>query len=143
MDPSRDNPIFRFKAFWWALGLFALFTGALLIVGLANRRPSTSLEDAAAVARLEKRAKSDAAQREKLQVAPATVFPQVGKQLLAERPAAVEKPEQAVPGSPTQLKTAATTAAPTTPATPAAPAQPGTAPQPETPKPEAPADPAK
>jgi len=107
MDPSRDNPIFRFKAFWWALGLFVIFTGALVIVGVANRRPPQSLEDVAAVARLEKRAKADAAQREKLKVAPSSVFAQVGKELLQQKPVAVEKPEQVVPGSPTQLKMAA------------------------------------
>lgn len=112
MDPSRDNPLFRFKAFWWGLGLFLLFTGALVIVGLANRKPSPTLEDAAAVSRLQKRATADATQAEKLKVAPSAQFAETGKRLLGKKPVAVEKPEHVVPGSPTQMKMAAEPAVP-------------------------------
>lgn len=114
MDPSRDNPLFRFQAFWWAIGLFLLFTGALVIVGLANRKPAPTLEDVATVARLETRAKADAAQQQKLQVAPSSKFAETGKKLLEKKPVAVEKPDQVVPGSATQQKLAAEPAAPVT-----------------------------
>jgi hypothetical protein len=134
MDPSRDHPLFRFKAFWWGLGLFLLFTVALVIVGLANRKPAATLEDAAAVARLQKRATADAAQAGKLKVPPSSKFAETGRRLLGQKPLAVEKPEQVVPGSPTQLKLAPPPAPPAAP--PAGSAPPAAAPAPATPTPE-------
>jgi len=53
MDPSQDNPIVRFKAFFWALAVFALFGIALGVIALLNRKAPSTLEDVAAVARYE------------------------------------------------------------------------------------------
>lgn len=112
MDPSQDNPIVRFKAFFWALALFALFGIALGVVAYFEKKAPKTLEDQAAVTRYENRTKIDAAQAANLsykeieagktvQVKPQDVFAHVGKQLAASKPAAVEKPEQVIPGSAT------------------------------------------
>ena len=51
MDPTRDNPLLRFNTFWWAVWTFLMFAVLLTAVILFNRKPPSSLEDAAAVAR--------------------------------------------------------------------------------------------
>ncbi|MEN9991376.1 MAG: hypothetical protein RLZZ224_1078 [Verrucomicrobiota bacterium] len=110
MDPSQDNPIVRFKAFFWALGVFALFGIALALLALVNRKEPQTLEDVVAGARYENRTKVDAAQGANfsykeiepgklVQVKPSDVFVHVGKQLAAAKAAAVEKPEQVIPGT--------------------------------------------
>jgi mono/diheme cytochrome c family protein len=110
MDPSQDNPVVRFKAFFWALGVFALFGVALAIVALVKSKEPQTLEDVVAGARYENRAKVDATQDSNfsykeveagklVQVKPADVFAHVGKQLVATKAAAVEKPEQVLPGT--------------------------------------------
>lgn len=110
MDPSQDNPIVRFKAFFWALTLFAFFGVALGIVALINRKEPKTLEDLAATSRYENLKKVQGAQSANLsykeveagktvQVKPEDVFSHVGKQLAAAKPVAVEKPEQVIQGS--------------------------------------------
>ena len=112
MSSSSDNPFVRFTAFWWALGVFSLFGVILLVLKLATRDTTETdpLEEAAASKRYETRAAVDAAQAAALgfkevekgkvvQVPPHVAFEQVGKELLAAKPAPVEKPEQIVPGS--------------------------------------------
>lgn len=110
MDPSQDNPIVRFKAFFWALALFALFGIALGVIAFVEKKEPQTLEDLAATTRYENLAKIKAAQEANLsykeieagktvQVKPQDVFAHIGKQLSETKPVAIEKPEQVVPGS--------------------------------------------
>lgn len=123
MDPNRDNPILRFTTFWWGIGSFLIFAVVLAAVLLVNRKTPETLEDAAAKPRYELKAKVDAAQTANL--SPETIdaaVADVAAKLAASKPAAVEKPEQVVPGSPTAVKLAAappvdTSAIDATPAT--------------------------
>lgn len=127
MDPSQDNPIVRFKAFFWALAVFALFGVALGIVALLNRKQPDTLEDLAASTRYENLTKVQASQTanfsykeveagKTVQVKPQDVFAVVGQQLAASKPSAVEKPEQVIPGSAAAkaIEEAAKNAAPVT-----------------------------
>jgi mono/diheme cytochrome c family protein len=127
MDPSQDNPIVRFKAFFWALALFALFGIALGVIAFVEKQEPKTLEDVVAVKRYENRAKVVAAQEanftykeveagKTVQVKPVDVFGHVGKELAASKPTAVEKPEQVIPGSATAkaLEEAAAKAGPVT-----------------------------
>jgi len=159
---TRDNPLVRFSAFWWGLGVFFLFAIVLAVILLANKPTASSLEEIAAAKRYAVRAEIEAVQDanfaikeiepgKTVQVAPEVVFPLVGSRLAATKPAAVEKPDQVVPGSPTALKSAAAppavavpAAAPITPAVPATPANPPPAAPatPETPAAPIPATPA-
>jgi len=145
MDPTRDNPILRFNTFWWALWSFLIFGVLLAAVLLFNRRPPTNLEDAAAVARYATRDRIIKAQAAALSSAEiAAAMPKVAAELASSKPAAVEKPEQVVPGSPTAQKLAAEPATP--PAPTGAPASAGESPPAAKPPVEAvppPASPAK
>ncbi|MBC8125860.1 MAG: c-type cytochrome [Gloeobacteraceae cyanobacterium ES-bin-144] len=108
MDPTRDNPILRFTAFWWALGTFLVF--ALLLAGFAfvNRKTPESVEDVIAKGRYETKAKVDQAQAAALsKEAIEAAIPVVAAKLATSKPAAVEKPDQVIPGSPTAKKLAA------------------------------------
>lgn len=118
MSSTSDNPLVRFAAFWWALGVFSLFGVILLALKLFSGSGDAPdpLEEAAAVKRYDARSAVDAAQAANLgykevekgkvvQVPPADVFALVGKDLLAA-PVAVEKPEQIVPGSDRQMAAA-------------------------------------
>jgi mono/diheme cytochrome c family protein len=116
MSSSSDNPLVRFAAFWWALGVFALFGFSLLVVKLftgSGEKPN-ALEEAAAAKRYEVRATVEAAQNaafqykeveagKVVQVPPHDVFGLIGQGLVSAKPVAVEKPEQIVPGSDRQL----------------------------------------
>jgi mono/diheme cytochrome c family protein len=102
MDPNRDNPILRFTSFWWALGAFMVFALLLAVILFINREPADSIEDVAAKPRLETKAMVDAAQAEALPSEKIeAAVPAVAAMLAASIPAAVEKPEQVVPGSAT------------------------------------------
>lgn len=108
MDPTRDNPILRFTAFWWALGTFFTIAIVIGVIYLFDRQPGTTPEEAAAEARYKIREQveqlqADALPAEKLDAA----ILAVAKQLAASKPAPVEKPEQVIPGSPTAEKLAA------------------------------------
>jgi mono/diheme cytochrome c family protein len=108
MDPNRDNPIVRFTTFWWGIGAFLIFAALLAAVMLFNRKKPTTLEEAAAKPRYEIKAKVDAAQAANLpKEAIEAAIPVVAQKLAASKPAAVEKPDQVVPGSPTAVKLAA------------------------------------
>ena len=108
MDPTRDNPLLRFNTFWWALWTFLMFAVLLAAVILFNRKPPSNLEDAAAVARYVTRDKVVEAQTAALPAAQlAAAIAKVAAVLPTAKPAAVERPEQVVPGSPTALKLAA------------------------------------
>ncbi len=105
MDPNRDNPIVRFTTFWWGIGAFLIFAALLAVIILFNRKPATTLEEAAAKPRYEIKAKVDAAQAASLPMeAIDAAIPVVAQKLAASKPAAVEKPDQVIPGSPTAEK---------------------------------------
>jgi mono/diheme cytochrome c family protein len=115
MDPSQDNPIIRFKAFFWALAVFGFFGLLLAVIALNNRKTPPSLEDVVAVKRYETRSKVDVEQLanfsykmveegKTVQVPPHDVFAHMGQVLSQVKPAAVERPECVIPGSPTQKK---------------------------------------
>ena len=119
MEPSRDNPLVRFSAFWWGVGVISLFGVLLLIIWLRAGGDSgiEPLEQAAAIKRYEIRSQVDAGQAANLgwkvveegstvQVPPTAAFEMVGGQLLASKPSKVEDPAQVIPNSPTALKLA-------------------------------------
>jgi mono/diheme cytochrome c family protein len=108
MDPNRDNAILRFTTFWWALGTFLIFALLLAVIALFNRKNPETVEDVIAKSRYENKAKVEQAQAAELsKEAIEAAMPVVAAKLAASRPAAVEKPEQVVPGSPTAVKLAA------------------------------------
>ena len=112
MSSSSDNPLIRFAAFWWALGVFSLF--AILLIALklfsgGGEEPNV-LEEAAGAKRYEVASKVKAAQAANLaykeveagkvvQVPPHDAFAIVGKELVSAKATPVEKAEQIVPGS--------------------------------------------
>lgn len=112
MDPTRDNPLIRIKAFIDGLGIFTFFAVVLLIIiGIAAAfgwfRKGQEPEDAAGEIRYETKAEIDEAQAAFLSPEQiSAVIPDVSKELIASKPVAVEKPEQIVPGSETALKLA-------------------------------------
>jgi mono/diheme cytochrome c family protein len=126
MDPSKDNPLIRFRAFIWGIGIFTFFALCLSLFAIFKGKGSPYLaEDIVASPRYEIKKKVDAAQsanfsykeveaRKVVQVPPQDVFSYLAGQLAGSSPIAVEKPEQVVAGSATQKKMeeAAKTAAP-------------------------------
>lgn len=122
IDPSRDNPLIRFASFWWGLATFFAFALILALVILFNRKAPETLEDEAAKARYQTKSEVIAAQAASLTPeAIEAAIPAIAAKLAASKPAAVEKPEQAVPAP--QAAPAATPA-PAAPAPEAAPAAP-------------------
>jgi mono/diheme cytochrome c family protein len=116
MSSTSDNPLTRFSAFFWALGVFSLFGVIVLALKLFSSDTSERdpLEEAAAAKRKEIRQTIDDAQAtgfaykevEKgkvVQVPPHDVFAHLGQALLADKPAPVKQDAQIIPGSPTQL----------------------------------------
>ncbi len=115
MDHSRDNAIIRFTTFWWGLGTFFIFAILLAVIWLFVRSEPATLEDAAAKPRYETKAKIDAAQAASLPAeAIEAAIGEVGKQLAASKPTAVEVPAQVVPGSETAKQLASAPAVDTT-----------------------------
>jgi mono/diheme cytochrome c family protein len=108
MDPNRDNPIVRFTTFWWAIGAFLIFALLLAVIALFNRQTPETIEDVMAKARYETKLKVEADQASSLSAeAIAAAIPVVAGKLVTYKPAAVEKPDQVVPGSETAKKLAA------------------------------------
>jgi mono/diheme cytochrome c family protein len=108
MDPYRDNPLLRFATFWWGLGAFLIFAVGLIFFWAFQDKNVETLEDVAAKARYETKAKVDAAQAGVLSpAAMEAAMKKVAAELPSAKPVAVEKPEQLVPGSPTAEKLAA------------------------------------
>ena len=116
MSSTSDNPLTRFSAFFWALGVFSLFGVIVLALKLfsSDTTGSNPLEEAAAAKRYEVRSAVDAAQKAGLaykevekgkvvQVPPHDVFAHVGSTLVSQKPAAVENDAQIIPGSDRQL----------------------------------------
>ncbi len=114
MDPNRDNPFLRFATFWWGLGVFLIFALLLAAIWVFNRKAPETLEDVAAKTRYETKARVDAEQSAALSAeAIEAAMAKVAAELPALKPAAVEKPDQVVPGSPTAQKLADAPAADT------------------------------
>ena len=112
MDPTRDNPLIRIKAFIDGLGIFTLFAVILLVILGAGALfgwfgKSETPEDAAGEIRYGYKKAIAAAQATVLtkeQIAAAAN--EVAGKLVSSKPVAVEKPEQIVPGSDTAKKLA-------------------------------------
>lgn len=117
MDPTRDNPLIRIKAFIDGLGIFTLFAVILLLIlGMGALfgwfGKAETPEDAAGEIRYEIKKEIDAAQATALtkeQIS--AVMEDVAGKLASSKPVAVEKPEQIVPGSDTAKKLAEAPAA--------------------------------
>ncbi|MFK7851842.1 MAG: cytochrome c [Akkermansiaceae bacterium] len=107
MDPTRDNPIIRLKAFADGLGIFTVFALILvLIIGAGAlfgwfSEPETP-EDATGEIRYETKEEVEVAQAAVLTTDQIeSVVGEVATKLAASKPAAVEQPNQIVPGSAT------------------------------------------
>ncbi|MGL4399809.1 MAG: c-type cytochrome [Luteolibacter sp.] len=108
MDPTRDNPIIRFTAFWWGIGTFFIFALLLAVTWLFVRGTPATLEDAQAKVRYETRSKVEAAQAANLTPeAISSAIAAMSKQLANSKPVSVEMPAQVIPGSETAKKLAA------------------------------------
>jgi hypothetical protein len=106
---QRHNPIFRFKAAWWAMAMLLLFAVLAWILRIGFPPPPPTLEELAAADRYAIRAEVDAEQAGK---APsAEVLDRVAKELLSVKPTAA-------PADPT----ASESESPTGPASPPNPA---------------------
>jgi mono/diheme cytochrome c family protein len=109
MDPTRDNPLTRIKAFFDGLGIFTLFAVILLIILGAGAlfgwfQKGETPDNAAGDIRYEIKKEIDAAQKTFLTEEQLTsAMGQVAEALAASKPVAVMKPEQIVPGSETAL----------------------------------------
>ena len=107
MDPTRDNPLIRIKAFFEGLGIFTLFALILLVVIGAGAafgwfQKGETPESAAGDSRYETKQEVDAAQLTVLTAEQISgAMDSVAESLAASQPVAVEKPEQIVPGSDT------------------------------------------
>jgi mono/diheme cytochrome c family protein len=112
MDPTRDNPLIRIKAFIDGLGIFTLFAVILLLILGAGALfgwfgKAETPEDAAGSIRYDIRKEIDAAQATVLtEEQIAAVVGDVAGKLVSSKPVAIEKPEQIVPGSDTAKKLA-------------------------------------
>ncbi len=110
MDPTRDNPLIRLKAFFDGLGIFTVFALLLLIIlGIGAAfgwfQKGEEPETAAGDIRYETKTEVLAAQKTALEAMKVDeAIPAVAKSLVAAKPVAVEKPEQIVPGSETARK---------------------------------------
>ncbi len=112
MDPTRDNPLIRIKAFFDGLGILTFFGVLLLLVlgiaavfGLMTKGEDP--EDTAGKLRYEVRKEIDEAQASVLTPEHISkAIEETGKTLAASKPVAVEKAEQIVDGSPTAIKLA-------------------------------------
>jgi mono/diheme cytochrome c family protein len=108
MDPTRDNPIIRFTAFWWGIGTFFIFALLLAVTWLFVRGTPATLEDAQAKVRYETRTKVEAAQAASLTPkAISSAVAAMSKKLVGSKPVAVALPAQVIPGSETAKKLAA------------------------------------
>lgn len=105
MDPTRDNPLIRIKAFFDGLGILTFFGVLLLLVlGVAALfgllRKGEEPEEAAGKVRYEIKKEIDEAQATVLTPEQIhSAIEETGRTLAASKPVAVEKPEQMVPGT--------------------------------------------
>jgi mono/diheme cytochrome c family protein len=107
MDPTRDNSMIRFATFWWGIATFFIFALLLAVIWFFNDSEAPTMEEAASVPRYATKAKIDAAQAANVsQESISAAIVSEAKKLVGSKPAAVEKPEQVVPGSETAKKLA-------------------------------------
>jgi hypothetical protein len=107
MDPARDTPIIRSTIYLRGIGIFLMFALLLAVIWLFTHKAPESLEDVVARTRYATKAQLEETQAASLsQQAIDAAIPAVAEQLAAAKPAAVEKPEQVIPGSPTAAKLA-------------------------------------
>lgn len=113
MEPTRDNPLIRFAAFWWGIGVITLFFVVLIVVRLiaGGGDGEDPLEEAARLNRLKISNEVNAQQAaslewaaaeegaETVQAKPSDIYGYVGSQLLASGPTKVDDPAQVIPGS--------------------------------------------
>ena len=119
MDPNRDNPIIRFATFWWGIDTFMIFALLFAVIWFFHHNPAVSLEDVVAKARYETKARIQQEQATSLpSEAVDAAIPVVARALAAAKPAAVEKPDQVAPDTPTARRLAAETPATPPPAAP-------------------------
>jgi len=107
MEPSTDNPLIRFKAFFSGLALFLLFGVLISLIWMFNRSEPTTPEDVVAETRRATRATVDEAQVASLP--PESIdaaIAALAKKLPTATPVAVERPEQLIPGSESALRLA-------------------------------------
>lgn len=109
---SRDNPLVRFSAFWWGIGVILLFFVVLLVTRffVGGGDAPDPLEEAARKNRLKTLAELEAGQQANLdpkvieegavvQLHPEGVFEHLGSALVGSTPTKVDDPAQVVPGS--------------------------------------------
>lgn len=112
MDPTRDNPLNRIKAFFDGLGIFTFFALLLLLIlGIGALfgffKKGESPEDAAGDIRYVTKKEVNEAQAAFLPDEQITkTIDGMAAKLATTKPIAVEKPEQIVPGSETAKKLA-------------------------------------
>jgi mono/diheme cytochrome c family protein len=119
MSSTSDNPLTRFSAFFWALGVFSLFGVIVLALKLfsADTSERDPLEEAAAAKRHEVRKTIDDAQAaafgykeveagKVVQVPPHDEFAHLGQSLVSEKPSPVAVDAQIVPFSDRALEKA-------------------------------------
>lgn len=107
MEPSTDNPLIRFKAFFSGLALFLFFGVLVTLIWIFNRTEPTTPEDVVAETRRATRATVDDAQVAALPPeAIDAAISSVAQKLATATPVAVERPEQLIPGSETALRLA-------------------------------------
>ncbi|HEY1123462.1 MAG TPA: cytochrome c [Haloferula sp.] len=113
MSSTSDNPLSRFSAFIWALGVISLFGVIVLALKLFSSDTSehNPLEEAAAAKRYEVRSAVDEAQKagfaykevekgKTVQVPPHDVFAHLGETLVSQKPVAVKNDAQIDPHGP-------------------------------------------
>lgn len=111
MSSPRDNPLVRFAAFWWGIGVILLFFVILLVTRavVGGGEAVDPLEETARKNRLKTLAEIENAQAANLvpkdlgdgmvQLPPEAVFAHLGAELLKSSPVKVEDPAQVIPGS--------------------------------------------
>lgn len=113
MEPARDNPLIRFAAFWWGIGVISLFFVVLFFVRwIADDSDAPNpLEEAAALKRMETLNAVERVQAEAMgtwkpveegktvAADPEAIFGYVGQKLLSQSPQKVDDPAQVIPGS--------------------------------------------
>jgi mono/diheme cytochrome c family protein len=107
MEPSPDNPLIRFKAFFSGLALFLIFGVLVTLIWMFNRSEPTTPEDMVAETRRAARAAVDEAQSANLPPeAIDAAISGLAEKLTTATPVAVERPEQLIPSSATALRLA-------------------------------------
>lgn len=107
MEPSTDNLLIRFKAFFSGLALFLLFGVLVALIWMFNRGEPETPEDVVAETRRATRAAVDEAQAANLPPeAIDAAIASLAEKIATAAPVAVERPDQMIAGSETALRLA-------------------------------------